>query len=186
MHHRNQGHWATDRKYSILEGKRAWERARRPRLNLWLSVNKPQARGSASLNFRKAWSRLELGFLLFIAKKLGLKARWTDILISSGLSGLYTQSLSLARARKHRASSSTTLYCIEPIRVFLATFLIKSRLCCALISQTSLERVLSYLIVSDIDTAAVSGRKVNKVWRKRQQTRWLQRTMYFAKVLNRK
>ena len=185
MHHRNQGHWAPDRKYSILEGKRAWERARRPRLNLWLSVNKPQAWSSTSQNLRKGWSRLELGFLLFIAKKLGLQARWTDILISSGLSGLYTQSMSLARARKHRASSSTSL-CIEPIRVFLATFLIKSRLCCALISQTSLERVLSYLIASDIETAAVSGRKMNKLWRKRQQTRWLQRTMYFAKVLNRK
>ena len=45
-----------------VEVERAWARARMPGPNFRLAVNKPQARGSTSLNFGKARSRLELGF----------------------------------------------------------------------------------------------------------------------------
>ena len=47
---------------SHLEVERAWARARRPVPKFWLTVNKPQARGSASLVFQKAQSMLELEF----------------------------------------------------------------------------------------------------------------------------
>ena len=43
-----------------LEVERVWAQARRPGPKFWLLVNKPQARGSASLIFQKARSRLEL------------------------------------------------------------------------------------------------------------------------------
>ena len=78
--------------YFCLEVEWAWAWAWRPRPNFWLALNMPWPWGSTSLNFRKAWSRLKLGFYNFISKKLGLETSSRDILTSSGLSGLKTPS----------------------------------------------------------------------------------------------
>ena len=77
------------------EVERAWSWSQRPGPNFWLTVNKPQSRSSTDLIFRRALSRLKLGFFSFISKKLGLEVGSRDTLTGSGSSGLNTQKLEL-------------------------------------------------------------------------------------------
>ena len=56
----------------LVEVEQAWARTRKPALNFWLTVNKPQARRAQYLKQLEGGSSLEV--LIFIGEKFGLKA----------------------------------------------------------------------------------------------------------------
>ena len=67
---------------------RAWARARRPGPKFWLTINKPQARGSRSQISKRLEVGLNSNFSILISKKLGLEVGSSAILTGSGLFGL--------------------------------------------------------------------------------------------------
>ena len=80
----------------VIEVEQAWARARRPRPNFWLAINKHEAQGSTSLFSERLKVGSSSNFSIVISKKLGLETDLRDIFTGSGSSGHDTQSSSSA------------------------------------------------------------------------------------------